>query len=143
MLVSTAAPSEPDRWSAPARVTATNTGEQFFPAISASPDGRLDLVFYDRSPDPGNRLNFVTYAWSRDGGASWESLNVNDTPFDGESQTTPGGTSFIGDYIGVASTTPIAHIAWTGNGPDMPCSCNQDIFTRAISHTTSQDSGPQ
>ena len=143
MLVSTATRTETDRWSEPAQVTATSTGEQFFPAISASPDGRLDLVFYDRSRDPGNRLNFVTYAWSRDGGASWESLNVTDTPFDGESQTTPGGTAFIGDYIGVGSTTPVAHIAWTGNGPDTSCACNQDIFALALSHASSEDSGSQ
>ena len=143
MLVSTAALGETDRWSEPAQVTATSTGEQFFPAISASPDGRLDLVFYDRSRDPGNHLNFVTYSWSGDGGASWESLNVTDTPFDGESQTTPGGTAFIGDYIGVASTTPVTHIAWTGNGPDTPCSCNQDIFALPVSHASSEDSGSQ
>ena len=143
VLVSTASPVETDRWSEPAQVTATSTGEQFFPAIAASPDGRLDLVFYDRSRDPGNRLNFATYAWSGDGGESWESLNVTDIPFDGERQTTPGGTAFIGDYIGVASTTAATHIAWTGNGPETPCSCNQDIFTLAVSHTSSEESGAQ
>ncbi len=143
LLVSTASPLDLDRWSAPARITPASTGEQFFPAISASPDGRLDLVFYDRSRDPGNRLNFVTYAWSRDGGRTWESMNVTRAPFDGEAQTTPGGTRFIGDYIGVASTSAAAHIAWTGNGKDSACACNQDIFTIAVSHAASADSGPR
>lgn len=134
MLVSSAVPWNPERWSSPERITSASTGEQFLPAISASPNGRLDLVFYDRSRDPGNRLNFLTYAWSHDGGQTWETLNVTPTPFDGEAQTTPGGTYFIGDYIGIASTPAAAHIAWAGNGRETPCFCNQDIFTAAILH---------
>ena len=134
LLVSMAGPLDLDDWSVPARVTPTSSGEQFFPAISASPAGRIDLAFYDRSLDPFNRLNFLTYAWSNDGGRTWDSLNVTPTAFDGEAQTTPGGTSFIGDYIGIASTLGATHLAWTGNGRQTPCACNQDIFAATVSH---------
>jgi hypothetical protein len=134
MLAATASPADLSKWSTPARVTATSTGEQFFPALSAASDGRLDLLFYDRSRDPGNRLNFVTYAWSGDGGQTWNSLNVTRAAFDGDAQTTPGGSSFIGDYIGIASTPAAAYLAWTGNGPSNPCICNQDIFFTTLSH---------
>lgn len=131
---STCAPDDLDHCSPPARVTPRSTGEQFFPALSAAPNGRLDLLFYDRSRDPGNRLNFLTYAFSTDAGKSWSTLNVRRTPFDGDAQTTPGGTFFIGDYIAAASTNAAAFLAWTGNGRDSVCNCNQEIFFALVNH---------
>ncbi len=133
-FTSTCRPDDLNHCSAPLRVTPSSTGEQFFPALSAAPNGRVDLLFYDRSRDPGNRLNFLTYAHSGDGGSTWNTLNVTRTPFDGEAQTTPSGTPFIGDYIGVASTNATAYLAWTGNGKDTVCTCNQEIFAAPVIH---------
>lgn len=127
-------PDDLDHCTAPQRVTPSSTGEQFFPALSAAPNGRVDLLFYDRSPDPGNRLNFLTYAFSTDAGATWETVNVTRTPFDGDAQTTPGGKHFIGDYIAVASANSAAFLAWTGNGKDTICPCNQEIFAVSVGH---------
>ena len=111
-------------WSAPAAVK-TSGQEQFFPWMSAAPNGRVDLVFYDRSCDPAaDTLNCVTLASTTDDGASWGYTTLLPTGFDGDLHhacTAPDdpeacGRNFLGDYIAVASTNGKAQALWTGNG---------------------------
>src|SRR3989442_13806749 len=52
-------------WSTPKRVE-PSTREEFFPWLSAAPDGRVDVVFYDRRCDPNDTLNCVTLSSSSD-----------------------------------------------------------------------------
>jgi hypothetical protein len=111
--------------------------EQFFPWLSAAPNGRVDLVYYDRSCDPtGDKLNCVALSSTTDGGVSWSSVSLLDTGFDGDKFETcvafldppDCGTHFLGDYIAVASTNGKAQALWTGNGPQA-----MDVFSaRAI-----------
>lgn len=68
-------------WSPAVRV-APRPQAQFLPAVDVAPDGRVDLVFYDRSGDPDDVLTEVVLASSRDGGASFATLTVSDRPFD-------------------------------------------------------------
>src|SRR5437764_1293688 len=44
---------------------------QFFPWLQSAPNGRVDLVYYDRSCDPNDVLDCVTLSSSTDSGASW------------------------------------------------------------------------
>jgi len=113
------------QWSPPAAVEPSGQ-EQFFPWMSSAPNGRVDLVFYDRSCDPaGDKLNCVTLASTTDDGATWGLTSLLSVPFDGDRYHACGapgdpdacGRSFLGDYIAVASTNAKAQALWTGNGP--------------------------
>jgi hypothetical protein len=99
--------------------------EEFFPWLSAAPNGRVDLVYYDRSCDPANTLNCVTLSSSFNGGASWANTPVTTTGFNGDKfqaclafvQPPNCGVFFLGDYIAVGSTNVKAQMLYTGNGP--------------------------
>jgi hypothetical protein len=111
-------------WSTPKRVK-PSTREEFFPWMSAAPDGRVDLVFYDRACDPNDTLNCVTLSSSSDAGVTWSSTSLLPTGFDGDQfqaclafvQQPDCGTFFLGDYIAVSSTDSKAVSLFTGNGP--------------------------
>ena len=112
------------RWSTPKRVK-PSTREEFFPWMSAAPDGRVDLVFYDRACDPSDTLNCVTLSSSSDAGVTWSSTSLLPTGFDGDQfqaclafvEQPDCGTFFLGDYIAVESTNSKAQMLYTGNGP--------------------------
>jgi hypothetical protein len=97
---------------------------QFFPWLQSAPDGRIDLAYYDRSCDPNDVLNCVTLSSSTDSGATWTSVPVTTSGFDGDTfgaclafVDPPNCTNFfLGDYIAVASTSTTANVMWTGNG---------------------------
>jgi hypothetical protein len=102
----------------------TSGKEQFFPWISAAPNGRIDLVYYDRFCDPNDKLNCVNLASSSNNGATWSTATVLGTGFDGDKyqaclafvQPPDCGSHFLGDYIAVSSTNNKAQVLFTGNG---------------------------
>src|SRR5215470_3236261 len=106
--------------------------EEFFPWLSAAPNGRVDLVYYDRSCDPANTLNCVTLSSSFNGGASWTNTPVTTTGFNGDKfqaclafvEPPNCGVFFLGDYIAVGSTNAKAQMLYTGNGPQA-----MDVFS--------------
>jgi hypothetical protein len=123
-------------FASPFRVDPTNQ-VQFFPWLSAAPtNGRVDLIFYDRSCDPrADTLNCVTESSSSDGGATWSTVPVTKTGFDGDKfqtcvaflQPSNCGDFFLGDYIAIASTDNQAQMLWTGDGPQA-----QDVFSAHV-----------
>jgi hypothetical protein len=117
-------------WSAPFRANG-DLGEhdQFFPSVSVAPDGRLDVLFYDRRDDPGNRLLTPYYAYSRDQGATMANLRLGDVLFDGDLGYHQTDAPYIGDYIGIASTARAAYAVWADsrNG-------DNDVFTATVLH---------
>jgi hypothetical protein len=123
-------------WSAPKRVKPGGQ-EQFFPWVSAAPNGRVDLVYYDRSCDPaGDKLNCVTLSSTQTSGDTWSSVSLLSQGFDGDTYSAclafgdplACGIKFLGDYIAVASTGAKAQALWTGNGPN-----GMDVFSgRAV-----------
>jgi len=132
--VHTLASGDLSKWSAPLRIKPT-TSTQFFPWLTSAPNGRVDLAFYDRACDPNNVLVCVTLSSTNDDGATWSSLAVTSTGFDGDKfqacvqfvQPPNCGTFFIGDYIAVGSTNEKAQVMWTGNGPQA-----MDVFTAHV-----------
>jgi hypothetical protein len=116
-------------------VVAASGKEQFFPWLSSAPNGRVDLVYYDRFCDPGDKLNCVVLASSSDGGASWSTQTVLGTGFDGDKfqaclafvDPPDCGVQFIGDYIAVESTNTKAQILYTGNGDNA-----MDAFSQRV-----------
>ncbi|HEX9356332.1 MAG TPA: sialidase family protein [Streptosporangiaceae bacterium] len=115
----------------PVRVK-SSANEEFFPWMSAAPDGRVDLVYYDRSCDPANTRNCVTLSSSFDSGASWTNTPVTTSGFNGDTfqaclafvQPSNCGVFFLGDYIAVGSTNGKAQMLYTGNGPSA-----MDVFS--------------
>ena len=120
-------------WSPPVRVNDdafANGKDQVFGWMTAAPNGRVDVVFYDRRDDPNNTLLNIYYAFSTDGGLSFKNIRVTDTPIDGNAQI-PAGLSrpFIGDYIGIAATEKTVSLGWTGNGTS-----NLAVFSAAVEY---------
>lgn len=117
-------------WTTPLRVKPSGQ-EQFFPWTASAPNGRVDLVFYDRSCDPKDTLDCVTLSSSSDGGASWSSTSLLSSGFDGDHyqaclayvQPPNCGVYFLGDYIALASVNSGAVAMYTGNGP-----ASMDVF---------------
>ena len=109
----------------------SGTGDSFESELSAAPNGRLDLSFYDRSYS-GNALVDLTYATSLDGGRTWQQVRVTPSGFDPSRWGVPAGSTFrpfIGDYNGIASTNTSALMAWTGVASPQPYNLELDFAT--------------
>lgn len=124
-------PGNLSQWSAPNAIKPSGQ-EQFFPWMVSAPNGRVDLVYYDRTCDAADTNNCVTLSSSTDGGASWSSAYVLSQGFDGDKyqaclafvQPANCGNFFLGDYIAVNSTNGKAQVLYTGNGPQA-----MDVFS--------------
>jgi hypothetical protein len=68
-------------WAAPVTV-GPKRGGQLLPAVSVAPDGRVDIVFYDRSQDPHDALARPTVGSSWDGGRTFATAAASAHPFD-------------------------------------------------------------
>ncbi len=120
-------------WTTPVIINtdASPPGDQFFPWIEVDRTGRLHLVFFDtraveQDDEAGNQA-FVEayYAYSDDGGDTWEEIVLTDSPFD--TSLDGFGGDFIGDYLGLAVGVHRAYPCYltTQNG-------RADIFTHAV-----------
>jgi hypothetical protein len=100
-------------WSAPAAVAPRPRG-QFLPAVGVSPQGRVDVAFYDRSADPEDHKASVTLASSADAGRTFRTATVSDSPFDsrigfGSLQ----GIPVLGSRLAVLSAADHALAFWS------------------------------
>ena len=68
-------------WLAPVAVSTAPRG-QFLPTVAVSPEGRVDVLFYDREDDPEDVRAQVTMASSSNEGRSFRTATVSDAPFD-------------------------------------------------------------
>jgi hypothetical protein len=120
--------------------TLGNGADQFFPAITCSPQGYIHIMFYDKRYDPNQTLLGVTYAVSTDGGQNFSiNLNVTDTLFDGEkggksnwSAITGDDSAFIGDYLGIAATNETAYLTWADTRNASETDGNSDIYAAKV-----------
>ena len=101
-------------WSNPKRINNDQVGngkDQWFPWINVASDGTINVVFYDSRNDPANLSAMVYIARSVDGGSSFVNYQISDAAF------TPvpiqnANSGYMGDYIGMASTTTDAYPCW-------------------------------
>jgi hypothetical protein len=105
-----------------------NGADQFFSTVAVSPQGAVQLIFYDRREDPDNTLLSVYYAISLDGGDTYYNMNITDTSFNGDHSRGP----FMGDYIGIASTEDVAHAIWADTRHGSADSVNSDLYSARI-----------
>lgn len=101
------------RWSQP-RPVVRRPRAQFLPAVSVSPDGRVDVTFYDRSRDPDDTFAHVVLASSWNGGRSFSTTVVSDHPSD--TRITSSGFSAateLGAQLALVSQPRRAVAAWS------------------------------
>lgn len=120
-------------WSAPVRL-GPGPGSQHLPAVGVAPDGRVDVVFYDRSADPDDVAAHVVLASSWDHGATHRLTTVSDAPVDtrvglGMQQ----GVPVLGDHLAVASLESTAVVFWADTARGSPLVDNvQDLAVATV-----------
>jgi hypothetical protein len=88
------------------------TGEHFFPALTADADGVYHACWFDtRNSKGSNRLLDVFATYTKDDGKTF-GKNAKIT----EKQVSAGSADFIGDYLGSAAAGGLAHPVWTNLG---------------------------
>lgn len=119
-------------WEGPSRVNDTpqrDGTEQYLPKLAISPDGRLDVVYYDRRADPENVMNEVSLQSSSDQGESFgERIRLSDKPFSskigfGSERDMPD----LGSRLGLLSTDARALAVWTDTRGGSLASNKQDL----------------
>ncbi len=100
-------------WSGPTPV-APRPGAQFLPMVGVAPDGRVDVVFYDRSRDPSDVTTEVALASSWDGGRSFTTATVSDRSFDsGIGFGSAQGLPMLGSQLAVVSEPDRSLAFWS------------------------------
>lgn len=150
-----------DDWIEPVRLNddpREDTTGQFYPQMALSPDGRLDVAWYDYRDDTyaapvpeeeGDALNLfnnmgkqqsVYAVTSEDGGATWgPNRRVNDVRID----RTIGlwdPTYFFQVPLAVASSAGSTLVAWSDTRNGDALTGTQDIVTAALAAVESDDS---
>jgi len=145
-------------WSEPTRLNDdpldTKYG-QHYPQISMSPNGRLDVAWYDWRDDPfppstvgngqvltlfSNRGKFssVYMTSSRDGGRTWtRNTRVNDVPIDRTIGSWINNADVMAP-VAVASFGEGATVAWSDTRNGNSISNTQDIFTSTVTFGKSE-----
>ncbi|HWF24343.1 MAG TPA: sialidase family protein, partial [Solirubrobacteraceae bacterium] len=124
-------------WSPPVRVNDTPAHDhtaQYLPALAVAPNGRLDVIYYDRRSDAHDKLSAVSLQSSFDGGRTFSPhTTLSDRAFN--SQIGAGserGLPDLGSNLALVSTDPQALAAWTDTRAGTVLSNKQDItFARA------------
>lgn len=106
------------RWGPPRRVNDTplrDGTDQYLPALGVAPDGRLDVIYYDRRSDPKDIRNDVSLQSSYDGGRTFtKHVQLSDRSFDASIGLDANrGLPQIGDRLGVISTNRASLVVWT------------------------------
>lgn len=123
-----------ETWSPAVRVNSNplhNGTDQFFQWPAVDPvTGAVNVIFYDRRFDPGNRKTTVTLARSTDGGATFTNYSWTREPF------VPTRFEFLGDYIGVAALNGKVYGAWAEiAAPETPKDKTAPLPTNFRPHT--------
>lgn len=123
-------------FTSPVRVNDTPPGDgtrQYMPRLAVAPDGRLDVVYYDRRADPENVMTGVSLQSSFDGADDFTaSIPLSDQTFDsGIGFGSERGLPDIGSRIAVLSTDERAMAVWTDTRGGTEVSGKQDL-ARAV-----------
>lgn len=97
-----------DNWSSPLRVNKDAPGKhQYLPwmAVDAT-TGFVYILYYDRSEYPDLQTD-VFLAYSVDGGLSFRTTRISETPF------VPSENSFFGDYLNISAHKGVITPVWT------------------------------
>ena len=132
------------RWSRPVQVNdtpASNDSSQLLPKLAVAPDGRLDVLYYDRRADPEDIQTEVSLQSSFDGGKSFlPRLRLSDQPFDSRiGYGTERGLPDLGTRLGLISTSDRALGVWTDTRGGTLASAKQDIARGLAAFSAPED----
>jgi len=89
-------------------------GTQTLPAVGVAPDGRVDVVFYDRSKDPEDDKTEVAMASSWDEGHTFTTATITDRAFDSRlGYGSLQGIPVLSSQLAVLSTPGRALAFWS------------------------------
>lgn len=117
-----------DTWGQAAVLNSPNDGASFLPDISVGPEGRIDVVFFQRSRE---NVDEVMWTSSSDGGQVFERpLQLNEKSIDRDI----GYTYEVGDSYGadVTSTAGAALVVWSDSRLGTPATDTQDTAFRRV-----------
>ncbi|MDP1849066.1 MAG: sialidase family protein [Solirubrobacteraceae bacterium] len=126
------------KWNGPRRVNDTRRRDgtaQYLPRLAVAPDGRLDVLYYDRRADAENVMNHVSLQSSFDHGESFTSaLRLSSQAFD----STIGfgrkeGLPDLGSRLALISSDRAALGVWTDTRAGTPATQKQDLAQGVIS----------
>jgi hypothetical protein len=125
------------RWDGPVRVNDTplhDRTSQYLPQLSVAPDGRLDVLYYDRRRDPANVMNEVSEQSSFDGGRTFtHAIQLSSSPFSSRiGYGAREGLPDLGSRLGLISSNGWALGVWTDTRAGTPRTQKQDIAEAAV-----------
>lgn len=127
-----AAPEGATRFGPPRRVNDNPAGDgtsQYLPRLAVAPNGRLDVVYFDRRADPDDVRNEVSLQSSTDGGVSFgPRTRLSDRAFD--SRIGFGshlGLADLGSRLALVSTASRALAVWPDTRAGTEASGKQDL----------------
>jgi hypothetical protein len=95
--------------------------DQFFPWVSVLPNGKVGVIWYDRSRDANNWYIDLAYATSGNGGKSWSQSFITKRPFPVVVNVDPiTATCYMGDYNQVSNNGKNFLLAWGDNSNGDP-----------------------
>lgn len=128
-------------WGPAVRVNDDPRGDhrhQYMPRLSVSPQGRIDVAFYDRRGNEENRGNDVYYSYSVNGGTTF-ARNVRLTSWDSDSMigyeyAVPSATGLVefGGRVALLSERARAVAAWADTRNDALGPPAQDIWAAEV-----------
>ena len=128
-------------WSKPVRVNDTpprDATAQYLPKLAVTPQGRLDVVYYDRRGDPrANRRNRVSLQSSEDGGRTFGAhVALSSRSFDSRiGLGSERGLPDLGSRLGLVSDEREAFAVWSDTRAGSDASGKQDIVGARVSAT--------
>ena len=95
--------------------------DQFFPWVSVLPNGKVGVIWYDRSRDANNWYIDLAYATSSNGGKSWSQSFITKRPFPVVVNVdTISATCYMGDYNQISNNGTNFLLAWGDNSNGDP-----------------------
>lgn len=122
----------------PTRVNDTTPGDgrsQYLPKVDVAPDGRVDVLYYDRRADPEDLMNDASLQSSRDHARSFgPRVRLSDRPFDsrigfGSERNMPD----LGSRLALLSADDTALAVWTDTRGGTDVTNKQDLAQGLVS----------
>lgn len=128
------------RWSAPTRVNDTRRRDgsaQYLPKLAVAPNGRLDVLYYDRRADRENLRNHISLQSSFDHGRTFASaVRLSSRPSDSRiGFGAKEGLPDLGSRLALLSGDRAALGLWTDTRAGIPATQKQDLAAAAVTVT--------
>lgn len=127
-------------WNSPVRVNDTEPDDgtsQHLPQVAVAPDGRLDVLYYDRRADADDVMTAVSLQSSGDGGMTFgPRSNVSGVAFDWPGPWNHWEQPELGSRLALLSGAEQSLAAWPDMRADTLDVGEQDIYSVAVTWAT-------